>query len=278
MQPSIAVRNSIFLKVILMYQIKRVSKEEIAAYRVQYLGALVQCQNLYLELMVEESENYMVCHSDIPIGYFIKTQDNKLVEFHLIDEFLLHAHRLFSHILSTYSIVSVYCKSFDAMLLDCCIVRSMKYTFAGMLFRDRIPAKSYSPQGYSVRLATEPDYDYLLQQEDGLYETPEELRRFLCGGNITLFEKDNLLYGCGYLIKVHENRDWYDIGMWVNPLCRRRGVGTMIISYLKETSLDNGWTPICACAYDNVASQRTLERNGFVSKYKLLEFAVDNNF
>jgi len=260
-----------------MYQITQVSKDEIAGYRVQYLEALAQCQNLYLELMVEESESYMVYHTGVPIGYFIKTPDHKLVEFFLFDEFLLHAHALFSHILKAYSIVSVYCKSFDAIILDCCIVRSMKYTFAGMLFRDCIPAQSFSSQGYSIRLATEQDYDYLLQQEDGLYETPEELRRFLYGGNITLFEKENLLYGCGYLIKVHYNRDCYDIGMWVNPLCRRRGVATTIISYLKEMCLNNGWTPICACAYDNVASQRTLERNGFVSKYKLLEFAVDNS-
>ena len=150
-----------------------------------------------------------------------------------------------------------------------------KYKIIGTLFRDCFETNFYPLEGLTVRTAIESDSSFLLQQEDGLYETSEELARFLKSGNITMFMKENELYGCGYLTRIHEHWDYYDIGMWVNPPFRHQGVAIKIISYLKDLCLRNGWIPICGCAYENVASQRTLERNGFVSKYKLLEFEID---
>ena len=41
----------------------------------------------------------------------------------------------------------------------------------------------------------------------------------------------------------------------------------MIISHLKESCLKAGYTPIAGCAADNVASRRTLERCGFMTKH-----------
>jgi predicted GNAT family acetyltransferase len=62
--------------------------------------------------------------------------------------------------------------------------------------------------------------------------------------------------------------------MWVNPQYRRQGIATKIISYLKNNCIDSNQRPICGCAYENFASQKTLEKAGFVSKYKLLGFEV----
>ena len=60
-------------------------------------------------------------------------------------------------------------------------------------------------------------------------------------------------WGCGYLIRVLPDKEILDVGMWVNPVFRRQGYATLIISHLKETCLKAGYTPIAGCAADNIA-------------------------
>jgi len=72
-----------------------------------------------------------------------------------------------------------------------------------------------------------------------------------------------------YLERLAEASDYYDIGMWVNPRFRKKGIATGIISGLKRICLQNHRIPVCGCLYDNLGSKRTLEKNGFVSKYRI---------
>ena len=62
-------------------------------------------------------------------------------------------------------------------------------------------------------------------------------------------------WGCGYLIRVLPDKEILDVGMWVNPVFRRQGYATLIISHLKETCLKAGYTPIAGCAADNIVSK-----------------------
>ena len=204
-----------------MVQILETNKEKISSLRIEYIESLSEFQELHLELLVEESAYFIIKSSGCPIGYFIKTKDNILVEFYLINEHISQSHDIFQKIVREYAIKSTYSKTFDALLLDCCLLHYSKYNIIGTLFRDCFKTDTYPLGGLLVRSATELDYSFLLQQEDGLYESPEELTRFVKGGNITMFMKDHELYGCGYLIKVHENWNYYDIGMWVNIILPR---------------------------------------------------------
>lgn len=257
-----------------MLQIIKTEIQRISDFRTEYLHSLSEFQELYLEMMVEESDYYLLTSNQLDVGYFIKTKSNILVEFYLVDEQIPDCKDVFNSIIRDYSIQSVYCKSFDSLLMDCCLSNSYNYQIIGCLFRDCFKTIDYPLTGLTSRFATMADFDFLLLQEDGLYETTEELKHFVNGGNVIMFMNNNELYGCGYLIKVHPKWDVYDIGMWVNPRFRNRRIATGIISSLKQTCLMNNWKPICGCAYDNVGSKKTLEKNGFVSKYKLVEFEI----
>lgn len=258
-----------------MIQISGTDISGIGSLRQDYLNSLPEFQELYLEMLVEDSEYFSISRDAITIGYAIKTRDNILVEFYLKDEFVPDSQIVFGRIIDSLSITKVYCKSFDHLLLVCCLSYGAAYKIIGTLFRDYLNTKEFPPDGMTIRVADHSDYDFLLQQKDGLYETPEELNKFVNGGNISMFLKDGRLVGCGYLIRVHDRWDCYDIGMWVNPDYRNLGIATQIISYLKNVCLENNWTPQCGCAVDNIASQKTLEKTGFISKHKLIEFSTD---
>lgn len=258
-----------------MLQIIKTDIRRIADLRTEYLYSLPVFQELYIEMMVEESDYYLLTDNQRDVGYFIKTNSNILVEFYLVDEQIPDCKDVFNSIMCDYTIQRVYCKSFDSLLMDCCLSNSFNYQIIGCLFRDYFKTVDYPLSGLTNRCATMADYDFLLLQKDGLYESPEELTHFVNGGNVIMYMNDNELYGCGYLIKIHTEWNYYDIGMWVNPQFRNMGIATGIISNLKQTCLSNNWRPICGCAFDNVGSKKTLEKNGFVSKYKLVEFEIN---
>jgi len=259
-----------------MINIEKAELNEISQLRADYLNSLSEFQELYLEMFIADSQIYKIGFNEICIGYVIKTTDNILIEFYIIDKFIAIYSDIFQVIINDLGINTIYCKSFDSLLLSCCMKEKYIYILIGSLFRDYFATDKFSMNDLTIKFAENNDYDFLLQQEDGLYESPKELERFVNGKNIIMFQRNSQLLGCGFLIKIHANYDYYDIGMWVNPIFRKQGIATMIISYLKDTCIQNNWKPICGCDIDNIASQKTLEKNGFFSKHKLIEFKVSN--
>ncbi len=261
-----------------MVQLLRTRLNELAALRSAYFKSLPCFQELYMEMLVNDSHCYRIVMNQRDVGYFILTSSNILVEFYLVDAYVPNSEGIFQTIIRDHSIHTIYCKSFDALLLDCCLQQAVSHQAIGCLFRDYYSTNDYSLNGLNSRFATLADYSFLLQQKDGLYETPEELHQFVSGRNVLMYMNNEDLYGCGYLIQVHPEWDYYDIGMWVNPRFRKQGIATGIISDLKQRCLQNNWIPICGCAYENTASRKTLEKNGFVSRYKLVEFNLSYEY
>ena len=67
-------------------------------------------------------------------------------------------------------------------------------------------------------------------------------------------------------IAVHEphalDDDVVDIGMYVDPVLRRRGVGSSILALTARRVLDEGRTPVAGCWWRNWASRVTIEAAG----------------
>lgn len=257
-------------------QIVKTDPNEIDPLRIEYLDHLLEFQELYLELLVETAQFYKIIADDSLIGYCIISSNNILIEFYTKEENVNRNSEVFHSIMKNLTIDSIYCKSFDTNLYNCCKNESYESKVIGTLFRDYVATPNFIIDDISIRWAENEDYPFLLQQEGELYETPEELKRFVFGRNILMFEKNSTLLGCGYLIKVHPNYNYYDIGMWVHPNYRKKGIASFIISFLKELCINKQWFPICGCAVENIASKNTLEKCGFISNYQLVEFSNKN--
>jgi len=75
---------------------------------------------------------------------------------------------------------------------------------------------------------------------------------------------------------LRKNPDWSfcDLGVCVNPTKRRHGYGSQIILKMRPFAIQNDMKPSCGCAVENIASQKAIEKSGFVSKYKLIAFTT----
>jgi RimJ/RimL family protein N-acetyltransferase len=65
-------------------------------------------------------------------------------------------------------------------------------------------------------------------------------------------------------ILFHYNRPYGDIFMDVEDGFRRRGFGSFIVQELKRVCYEGGHVPAARCRTTNLASQRTLQKAGFV--------------
>lgn len=224
-----------------------------------------------MEMMVNGASVYEIVLTENTIGY-VAVNDKIIVEFFVEEKYISASNHIFATILKDLAIARVYCKSFDFLLLNSCVSHLKNFEVIGTLFRNYLETPNYFTGKLSVREAVEADLPFLLDQKDGLYETPQELETFVKQRSVLMFSEESFLVGCGYLIKIHDKWNYFDIGMWVNPDYRNLGHATQIISYLKHVCIQNNWKPIAGCAADNLASQKTLEKNGFYSIHKLIDF------
>ena len=146
----------------------------------------------------------------------------------------------------------------------------------GYNFRDR--SRSYEPlpvPDLRIRTASRNDIGLITSHSDGIFETHEikDIPFWISRGSIRIFEDaEGEFVGYGMFNRTVEEKDWFDIGMYVNPDHRKKGYGTWIIDRLANTCIEKGWRPTAGCAFENTASKKTLERSGFVSKHLIVEF------
>lgn len=258
-----------------MIQIHKTSKAEIEPYRMAYLTSLPAFQDIYIEFIVSESESYLLLTNDEMMGYVIVSTDHVLVECYIADKYLQVQYNPFSHIIAQLGIRSIYCKTFDYLLLNCCVAQNLPYKTIGYLYRDYIDSENPGTINLNSRYAKKSDIPFLISQEDEVFEPRNLIEAHVNNKNIVIFEKGTDIVGCGFLTQVHPAFDYYDIGVWVHPAYRRKGYATEIVQHLNRACLDNNSKPIVGCDAQNTASQNMLDKLGFISKYKLLEFEIE---
>ena len=250
------------------------SLQDIADLRTQYLDSLPEAQEYYLELLVQKGKPFLISTGSHQIGYFIIRQDATLLEYFLLPEYQTQADTVLEQIIHKYELKSALCKTFNHLLLSCCVQCQKQVSVGGFLFREYHPV-SNPPifPNLTHRMAAMPDFPKLCAINVEVFDENNEIREYIEKQRIFLFEKGQKLVGFGIFSCIIAGRPEHDIGMLVDKPFQRQGYGQYIIRFLTDFCIENGWQPVCGCAYENTASRRTLEKAGYISKYRLLNFS-----
>jgi hypothetical protein len=256
-------------------KITKTSLNQIKLYRNEYLTSLPEFQELFIEMMISKSDFYLFQLENKEIGYAIINNEGVLIEFYVEKKYVPESNIIFNLVLKELSVTEIYCKTFDLLLLSVCILNTLEYSVIGILFRDYTKAKVEKDLNLQMVKVDLSYKELLLRQDDSLkelYETEELLVEFIQNENVFTFYKNKELVGCGMVIKTNIDWDYCDLGVWVNQKHRGCSFGAQILIKLREFALDNNLKPSCGCAIENLASQRTIEKSGFVSRYQLVNF------
>ena len=256
-------------------KIEKVTFEKVKKYRTDYLNSLPEFQELFLEIMITDSDFFVLQIDNVNIGYTIKNSDNVLIEFYVVNEYVSSSNNFFRQIIKELSISEVYCKSFDFLLLNNCLLNSFPYKVIGVLYRDYVEPLVKTDVKITMQKADFSSVNFLLNQDNSikeLFETEEQLLKFINEGNVFEFYRNKEFIGCGMVLRTNPDWNFCDLGVWINPSKRGQRLGSQIILKLRSFAINKNMKPSCGCAIENIASQKTIERSGFTSKYKLIEF------
>ncbi len=260
-----------------MVKFEKATLSEIGVYREEYFESIYESQELFIELLVADSEVFKIKYANFDAGYFILHPKFGIVEFWLADKQVSNYQTIFSHIIDHYDVEIVLCKSFDPLLLKSCISNYQKHSEMGCLFREFIAENlkdSMEIKFARRRLANLDDIDLLDGFKADLFDSREELEAVIKNSSLFVYEQAGKVLGCGLFQRIVKSRPHFDIGMLVHPDSRRKGIGTAIIRDVAAYCHKNRFVPVCGCAAENIASRKTLEKAGFISRHSIIKFSV----
>jgi RimJ/RimL family protein N-acetyltransferase len=243
------------------------------ALRELYFRSLPEPQLHYLEQRVTAARVFHVRDPVGAIAGYAAIHEGAVVEFFAVDPLLPHLGEVFHALAVRGGATSAVLKSYDALALSAAAHRPARVSTLGVACTTWSDERFDPPPGFVPRRGNAEDRDLLLAIGPGLFETPDEIASHLEAGGITVYALDGEPAGCGVLTPVRQGADVYDIGVGVLPDWRRKGVGELIVRRLKRHCLrELHARPVCGCAVENIASRRTLEKAGFQSRHRVLEF------
>lgn len=251
---------------------------EIKSLRTEYLTSLPHFQELFLEIQIEDSDIYALNNLDTTIGYAIINTEGVLIEYYIKTEFLKQKTEAFSLLINELSISEIYCKSFDELLVNSCQSSGGVRKTIGKLFRDYGKPLMQTDDNIAFKRADTTSIEFLYSQDKSiheLFESKKQLRYILENHNIYMFYNSKEFIGCGMIILTHTDWNYCDLGVWVKPEHRGNSHGAQILLHLRCESLSKGLDPSCGCAIDNIASQKAIEKSGFINTHEMLHFHLE---
>jgi predicted GNAT family acetyltransferase len=84
-----------------------------------------------------------------------------------------------------------------------------------------------------------------------------------------LYDQQTLV-AAGECIPSQKQPPYADLGTVVARSYRGRGLGSFLLTQLKNHCYEAGWKPICSCEASNRASKKAIEKAGFMSEQRMV--------
>ena len=237
--------------------------------RCDYLENLVEPQEWFLEELIQSGQTWT-----IPSVAYGVISSQTLVEFFVAKNYSHQAPHLFDTLRQQTNFNKVLAKSFDHQLVELAKNSRAIPTKTGYLFRNFSPPSISAPVDVGLRQSTLGDLSEIWEMNDDFFDVFDELTHFDSADNLWVLEKNGEILGCGVTTRVIKDMDAVDLGMLISPKHRNQGYGSYLVSSLAKLVIASGLRPICGCAEHNLASRMTLQKAGFVSDYRLVNFDI----
>ncbi len=252
--------------------------DAIAHLRDDYLRTLVApMDGMWESAVIAHATFWKIQDGEGRAGYFCTGSDNDLLRFHLLDNYQAQAQEIFRWIVSTYGIQYAIASTIEPLYFSLCLDIQVSITLHSYLFRDNKRIELSSGLSNSIfRKAEKRELDDIVRlyqaNTEGSGEWIEAFvkKRLDLAELFVLYERQ-ILVATGECIPSPKQIPYADLGMVVAQSYRGRGLGSYMLTRLKQHCYETGWKPICSCAAGNLASKKAIEKAGFVSKQRMVK-------
>jgi GNAT superfamily N-acetyltransferase len=234
--------------------VSAVTLDDIRLWRDMYQLEM-SCQIVHDSIHIRRgwTQEYRLMLAETPVGYGSVaiggpwSGNPTLYEFYVVPTHRSHVFDLFRALLAASGATTIETQSNDAMTTVMLHAFAPQVTSESILFHDTY-LTSLAPAGAVLRLPTDSE----------AHDVPPEQRPWR-----RVVEVQGRVVATGGVL-FHYNRPYGDIFMDVEDGFRRRGFGSFIVQELKRVCYEGGHVPAARCRTTNLASQRTLQKAGFV--------------
>ncbi|MCR8656688.1 GNAT family N-acetyltransferase [Paenibacillus endoradicis] len=252
--------------------------EEIQNFRLKYLESLVApMDGMWESSIIGNSTFSIIKYNGNKAGYFCVDSNMCLLQFHLLEEFRMLAQDIFRFIISCKNISNAICSTIEPFYLSLCFDLTRKISINSYLFYDGIRIKP-SLSNFNNKIfkkATLGDLEevidfYTINTEGSGEWIRDFIEQLLLREQLFILYNDRKILGTGECIISQKQKPYADVGMVVSREHRRMGIGTYILTLLKEHCYEVNCRPICSCSQTNIGSKKTIEKAGFISSHRIL--------
>lgn len=265
----------------------RATPDTVAQMQRAYLSSLTGPQDAYWqEGLIAASDHYEIQLGGNTAGYFVLDSRNRMMQFHL--KVKRDAPTVFRQVLDAHQVESAFAATIEPFYFSLCLDLQQTAKVHTYLFSHdgNRESNGTGPGGYDFRPATSDDLKRVLPLFTGGDEFVdlETVAAHFAGplgyakmvieaGILQILEKNGKVLGTG---EFRERKNWIpyaDVGVIVSKKHRRQGIGTHVLTLLKQKAVRQGLIPICSCAAGNVASFKAIQNAGFIPGHRVVQFS-----
>ncbi len=261
---------------------------QIASLKEAYLRSLIFPMDAYWKTaVVGQAPHWQINLDGQAAGYFAARADKRLLQFYISDPFLAAASDLFSFVVASDLVQTASAGTFEPAYLSHCLDHQAQVAVRSYLFEEHSrvePALNNFPHA-QFRLATPADTEQLAlfyARNDEFQDTEaikegfgsrlNYARALIERAQVFILHNEQELIGVGECRISASQFPYADLGMITSKEHRRLGIGSYLLAKLKEHCYTHGAEPICSCAAENIPSRKTIEKAGFITRHRLLDF------
>ncbi len=259
---------------------------EIAQWKRAYLTTLTgPLDGYWTGAVIGLAPHFVMEVAGKRVGYFA-AKNGRLLQFFVAEPFLPQASALFTEVLAAAKLSSSAVSTVEPTFLALCLDRQTAVSINSYLFHDHrsVDLTLSAYPNALFRSATLADLAQLVQfyQENDEYEDTEAIeegaggheaytRELIENGQVFLLIDKAEILGIGEYRLSEMQKPFADLGMITSNRHRKCGIGAFLLAQLKKYCYSQAVKPICSCAFDNIASRKTIEKAGFIVQHRILD-------
>lgn len=214
-------------------------------------------------------------YNNISVGHFSLDKDKTLVQFCVSKEYSIYSPEIFKHLIRNSIIKTAAVSTKEPEFLSLCLDYQKSIYVDTYLFTDsqNTSTELNNFKKLSFRLAVNSDISIVKDKCDAAFEGYYE--ELIDNDQLFVLYDDNTLLGLGEFRIMKSNPHYGDIGVVVAEEYRKKGVGTYILTKLKEHCYENNLKPLACCDVKNIASKNTLQKAGFICNHRIIYVNFD---
>ena len=246
----------------------------ISHLKIEWRKSLTAPQDDMWESFTDFAAQWKIALNINVIGYICVNDENHLLQFYVIPEWLQEGSQIFEKFITQQKIKAAVIGTNNPSCLSTAMHFQKQIKIECLLFSDLLVKKINTMDGL-IRTAEINDLKNVVKfchnsTGDPINWLNEYSENLINRNELFIFEHNGEILGTFEVRKSESCPETANIGMIVSSLHRRKGLGTFLLGKAKEISLKWNRKPICSCEKENIGSKKSITNNGFRNIHQML--------